>query len=267
MKKAYYYLASALPSLEFGKTPEMNFESFAFMLKLNLDSRDYAQTVVIRRFYDFENLRAFWENKPLNKFGTMDKSDLQESLSFPSYVNAFLDRYDKIPDRLKYFSQLISAFFREEILSASGFLRKYLQFEREWRLVLVGLRAKLLGRDLITEMQNEDPGDEFTAQIIGNKDAKTFEPPAEYSELKSLYFDNHHSPILLHNALNKYRFDKIETLYGNDVFGIDRILAYLAQFIISVAKHSVHAFHENIFLISRSEIRNGSPVQGNPRSG
>ncbi|MFQ5728988.1 MAG: DUF2764 family protein, partial [Waddliaceae bacterium] len=119
-----------------------------------------------------------------------------------------------------------------EIQLAEDFVQEYLAFEREWRLVLTGFRAKKLGRDVTAELQFEDPYDEVVAQILAQKDAKTYEPPIRYSDLKTLFEEHYGAPMDLYQALCEYRFRKIEAMYGIDVFSIGRILAYLAQLII-----------------------------------
>ncbi len=102
----------------------------------------------------------------------------------PPFLTDFLQKYDTLQDRLKYFSALVVGYFRYEIPRAHGFLKRYLQMERELRLLFVGFRAKALGRDLFTELQFEDPSDDFVAQILAQKDSKEFEPPQSYADLK-----------------------------------------------------------------------------------
>jgi hypothetical protein len=82
------------------------------------------------------------------------------------------------------------------------------------------------------ELQFEDPDDEIVAQILAQKDAKTYEPPERYSDLKALFEEHYDAPMELYQGLCEYRFEKIVQMYGIDVFSIDRILAYLARLII-----------------------------------
>lgn len=236
MKKNYYFLSAALPDIQIGYPPDLTFNAFDFVLRMNLSEEDYAKTIVMRRYYDIQNIRSFWMDKELDDRGYYNVNDLEESLltrmGLPEYVFEFLERYEHLEERLHNFSALFAAYFRHEIPKAEGFLREYLIFEREWRLVLTGFRAKKLGRDITQELQFEDPYDEIVAQILAQKDAKAYEPPTRYSDLKALFEEHYNAPLEIHQALCEYRFNKIEAMYGIDVFTISRILAYMAQLII-----------------------------------
>lgn len=236
MKKNYYFLASALPELQIGYPPDISFNTFRYILKVNLTPEDYSKTRIIRRYYDIQNIRTFWLKQELDPRGHFNENELEEALvtqtGFPDYVYDFFERYEPLEDRLHNFSALVGAYFQNEIESTDGFVKEYLTFEREWRLVLTGFRAKVLGRDLAKELQFEDPNDEIVAQIMAQKDAKSYEPPSRYSDLKGAFEQHRNSPLELHKALCEYRFQKVESMYGIDVFSISRILAYMSQLII-----------------------------------
>ena len=109
----------------------------------------------------------------------------------------------------------------------------YLNFERELRLVMAAFRAKKLRYDLSVELQYEDPEEELIAQLLAQRDAKTFEPPEKYQEIKTIFEKEGDHPLALQKAIDQYRFEKIENLIDMaDIFSIERILAYLLQFII-----------------------------------
>ena len=236
MDRQYYFLAASLPELQVGEPPDITFGVLDFVMKVNLKNGDMAQSVVIRRYYDIENIRNFFMEAPLDPYGHYNANDLEEAIltrmGFPEYVYEFLEKYKAREDRLQNFPALIAAYFRNEIAAAEGFLKEFLTFEREWRLVLTGFRAKKLGRDLASELQFEDPYNEVVAQILAQKDAATYEPPTGYGDLKALFEEHYDAPLELHQALCEYRFRKIDLMYGIDLFSIGRILAYLAQLII-----------------------------------
>lgn len=233
--KNYYFLATMLPPLQMGTPPEIPFEEFDYLLRLNLSVSDYAQTTVIRRFYDLQNIKAFWKDEPLDPHGNFDVVELEEALiareGFPDYVYSFLDKHDSKEERVRFFPGLIAAYFREEIARATGFLREYLKFEREWRLVLIGFRAKQLDRDLAAELQFEDFQDDLVAQILAQKDAPRYLPPEGYETLEALFQEYGKLPKELYLALDAYRFAKIESLLKLQLFSIGRILGYLVQLI------------------------------------
>jgi hypothetical protein len=232
----YYYLGTVLPDLAVGKLPEISFQELKDLLKDNLSVDDEAQTRLIRRLYDILNIRALWLNDPLDPHGNDDENELEEALisevGLPNYVYDFLDSHESQSDRLLHFPGLIAQFFSVESAHASGFLKEYLSFERSWRLVMTALRSKRLGRDLLVELQYENPDDPLVAQILSQKDAKAYEPPEEFQDLKALFEKHHRNPLDLEQALCEYRFNHIDHLIAFDVFSTRRILAFVAQFII-----------------------------------
>lgn len=236
MEKNYYFLASLLPDLQIGYPPEINLQDFMFLLETNLTPEDLAKTKALRRYYDIQNVRAFWLKKKLDPRGNLDINELEDALAsdsdLPEYFFDFLKKHQSFKDRIHFFSELLEAYFRFELERSSGFIRKYLQFERDLRLILVGFRTKELNRDLIKELQFEDPQDDIVAQMIAQKDAKVLEPPAEYEDLKTLIEQTKDDPLVRHQALSSYRFQKLAEMVGVNIFSIDRILAYMLQLIL-----------------------------------
>jgi hypothetical protein len=237
MKRNYYYLATSLPTIEIGKPLEFRFRDLRHFLRENLSLSDLKQTWTIRRYYDVQNIRALWLEYPLSNYGNLNPVELEDAVvtktELPPYILDFLDRYPSLEDRLRYFPLLVRSYFLEESAKAQGFLKEYLTFEREWRLVVAAFRAKRLGRDFAVEFQFEDPYEELIAQILAQKDAKNFDPPEPYALLKPLFERYVHSPIELHQALCQWRYDAIEEMLGVDMVSIERVLGYLAQFIIA----------------------------------
>lgn len=233
----YYFLTTYLPSFHFGTTPDISFEELEILFLENLSSKDYKQAEVIRRYYDLLNLRAFWKNEPLDPHGNWNENQLDEVLlepaQQPKYLRAYLEEYTTAEDRISHFPQLVAAYFREEEGHAEGFLKKYLRLERELRLILTAFRAKKMKRDLLKELQFENPEDPFIAQIIAQKDDSEFHPPEEYEELKPIFEANADNPMALHQALLEWRYEKLQQFVGVRPFSIDRVLGYLARFILN----------------------------------
>jgi hypothetical protein len=232
----YYFLAAALPPLTLGEVPEISFEEISEMLKINLSKKDYEKTVVFRRFVDLYNIRALFLQDEIDPRGNFDEAELDQALLFheglPEYVFEFLDRYETVEERLSHFFELLSLFFQEEIPKQKGFLKQYLIFEREWRLVALALRAKKMRRNVAEELQFEDPTDPLVAQILAQRDADHYEPPVEYEDLKELLLTCGNDPWQQHQVLGKYRFDQITEMVDKPLFNIDWILAYMAQLLI-----------------------------------
>lgn len=236
MNTNYYFTASILPELQLNNPPEISFSDFIFLLKTNLTNHDYSQVVVMRRYYDIQNMRKFWLGERLDQKGNFTQMELEESIltqvGLTDYMINFLEKYEKLDDRLRFFSELVASYYREEVLEAIGFLKDYLEFEREWRLVLTGFRALVFKKDLNKELQFEDAYDPLTAQILAQKDANIYEPPLRYTDLKPVFEKYKDLPLDLYQALSEYRFNKIATMIGVEDFSIGKILGYMAQLII-----------------------------------
>lgn len=232
----YYFLASLLAELTVGSPPELSFHELDKLIDGNLTAKDKQKVRVVRRAYDIINVRAMWTDAPLSPYGNYALSDLDEALltqsGLPGYVYDFFDRYDDTAKRLKNYPGLLAAYFSEEIPNASGFLREYLTFEREWRLVAAAYRAKVIGRDLVSELQYEDPDEDLVAQILAQKDAPSFEAPARFESLVSILESKLDHPMDVHQAICEYRFNYLRGLVQDDFFGVDRILSYLTRLII-----------------------------------
>jgi hypothetical protein len=233
----YYFVGTLLPSLSFDSPPEISFSDLEVLLHDNLTTRDYQKILSVRRFFDILNLRAFWLGEELDLRGELSSNDLEEALvnraGLPDYVYEFVDRYSKKEDRLHHFPLLLARFFQDSENLNDPFLRSYFSFERELRLVMTAFRAKKLGRDLSVELQYENPEEDLIAQLLAQQDAKSYEPPEKYKELKFLFEKHSDNPLALQKALDDYRFETIDRFVNiADTFSIERILAYFTQFMI-----------------------------------
>ena len=232
----YYFVGTALPDLRIDEPPEIHLKDYERLLSDNLSNSDMAKVNTVRNFYDIYNLLSYWKGEPFDPAGSLNANDLEEALAtrtgLPPYIFDYLDKYETKEERLRHFPALLQTFFNEEIAKASGFFKTCLQMERETRLILVALRAKKMGRDLLTELQYEDPESDFIAQMIAQKDAPQYEPPEEYKEIKDILTRYEDKPLELEKAMIEFRFKKIQELLGDQLFTMDRILGYLIQLIM-----------------------------------
>lgn len=232
----YYFVVPSLPPLAVGERPEITFEELMARLEISLSRGDLEKTKVLRRFIDIFNIRALLMEETVDPRGNFNEKELDEALLvhavLPDYMFEFLGQFEKVPDKIRNFSGLLAQFFNAEIPKYKGFLRAYLTFERECRLVLVALRAKQLGRDVARELQFEDPTEPLVAQILAQKDADSYDPPLEYVDLKELIAACYADPWLENKAFSEYRFKKIGEIAEGKEFSIDQILAYMAQLLI-----------------------------------
>ena len=234
----YYFLLLSLPPLSLKARPEIFFKDIMEMVDLNVTSSDDREKIrLLLRPVDLYNIRALWLGLPLDDKGNFSAKELEELLlvrdeRLPGYLLDFLDRYEDVADRLNYFSFLFSSLYSSEQADLKGFLHRYYQFEREERLILSALRAKKSGRNIMRELQFEDPSDPLVSFVLAQKDSPDFTPPREYEDLKVLFVENSSHPEKLHRAILEYRFEKIEEMKEVTSFSIDQVLAYIAQFLI-----------------------------------
>jgi len=232
----YYYLAASLPPLEFPHAPEVTLSSLQSSLEFNLSKKDLEKVKKLRLFVDLTNIRLFLQEEEIDPFGNLKEKELEEALLsetiLPDYVFDFLKENDTLSEKLKMFPHLLAEFFQVEIPSQRGFLRQFFEFERQWRLVVLALRAKKLRRDFAQELQFEDLHDPFVMQILAQKDAETYDPPLEYQELKNILEACGSDPWQQNKSLTFYRFMKIQEIMSPLPFSMEWILAYLAQLMI-----------------------------------
>lgn len=237
----YYFLTSLLPELQIGHIPTLGFSSLMELLETDLTKEDFQLVKHFLHIIDYDNLRSLWNGDPIDKRGNFTKEELERALlegewpngkEFPDYLLDFLQKYPNNKERVQHFFWLISRFLDDQIVHHTDFFREYYIFEKQWRLVMVGFRAKKYGKDISYELQYEDPYDPIVAQILAQKDTQGFEPPFEYRDLKPIFDEYADNPLELHKALLEYQFRQIVELTGNEIFSIDRILGYLARLLL-----------------------------------
>ncbi len=232
----YYFLTSIFPPIKIGEMPSIGFKELKSLLKLNLSSQDYRLFEKLLRLVDLNNIKSIWLNGPFDDRGNFTAKDLEDELlvraNLPQYIVDYLEKYDTIEDRLLNFASLYVSFFVEEMKEVDGFLAQYFQFERQVRLILTALRSKVFGKDLVSQLQFEDFSDPFVAFILAQRESQEFTPPQEYEILKTIFMDNLQNPQLLNKAILQYRFDQIEDMEQAQDFSIDRVLAFVARFML-----------------------------------
>ncbi len=233
----YFFLAPSLPGIVLGQKPDLSFEEMRARLQINLNKGDLAKAVVFGLYIDINNIRSLLMEETIDPRGNLSEKELDEALLIrdilPDYVFDFLDQYDSVAEKIRHFSALLAQFFAREISQQTGFLRQYLVFEREWRLVMLALRSKELGRDVARELQFEDASDPLVMQILAQKDAARYEPPIEYQELKELLAACGADPWEKYQTFARWRFQKIEEMVKRPLFSMDWILSYMAQLMIA----------------------------------
>jgi hypothetical protein len=234
----YYFTAASLPPLVLGERPELSFEQLQERLQINLSKEDFAKVRTLRRLVDLENIRQLYLELSLDPRGNLSEKELDEALLIkdllPQYVFDFLDQFEEKQEKLRFFFGLIATYYREEVAALEeGFLKRYLSFERELRLVLLGLRSKKVKADLAFQLQFEELSDPIVASILAQKDAEGFDPPQEFADLKEQLQHAGQDPWQQFQVVARYRFNRIEELAGYLLFSIDWILGYVARLMIA----------------------------------
>lgn len=232
----YVFLVPFLPPLSLDKPTELSFEELISLLQVNLSRKDLEKIKVLRLSIDLANIRNLLLGKPIDPHGNLSEKELDEALllksDLPQYVFDFLDQFEENAIKLKNFWGLYTQFFAEEIAKQKGFLKNYLTFERESRLVLLSLRASQAKKNLLQELQFEDPLDPFVTNILLQKDLERYTPPFEYAPLKEIFFTYYRDPWEQYRAFTQYQFTFVEDLASRSLFSIDHILCYVAQFLL-----------------------------------
>jgi len=233
----YYFLGTSFPPLMIGQVPQVSFDELRELLRMNLTPPDWAKFVDLLRLIDLSNIRAEWLGVPFDEQGNYPAQQLEEALlmreGLPTFMLDYLDKYESSEDRLRFFSSLYPALYREMMEKyPSGFLHEYYKLEREIRLTMTALRAKRFHRDILRELQFEDPTDSTVAGIIAQKDAPEYTPPFETQILKAIFTRCADDPKELHKALLEYRFDKLQELEEAGPFSMDAILGYAARLLL-----------------------------------
>ncbi len=227
----YYFLAASLPPLSLGEKPDLSFDELKARLAINLTKTDAKKAVVFQRFFDLSNIRALYSEDAIDTRGNLSEKELDEALlvqdGLPLYAFDFLERFETAAEKLRFFPGLLAAYFNEEVVEQKGFLKAYLGFERAWRLVILQVRAKQLGRDIADELQFEDPKDPLVTEILAQK-----EPPVEYADLKQKYLSCGPDPWQQYKVVAKWRMNHIEEIVEQPLFSIDWILSYMARLLI-----------------------------------
>jgi hypothetical protein len=233
----YYFLAASLPPLKFGEKPTLSFVQLAARFATNLTAKDLKLTNVLRRFIDINNIRSLYLEEAIDSRGTMTEKELDQALllqrDFPQYVFDFLNSFQTVKQKLHFFPGLFVAYYREEKQQQSRFFKRYLEFEEGWRLILTAIQSKELGRDLLKELQFHDVKNPLVMHILSQKDTPSYNPPAEFIELKEVYLACGKDPWQKFIQTARWRFNKIDQLVDRPIFSIDWILAYMAKLLIA----------------------------------
>lgn len=230
-----FFLGSVLPPLRVGGEPPILFEELITLYRDNLGKSDLEKVKAVRLYVDLKNVQKLLKNQPIDPRGNLNEKELDEAIvnqeNLPEFLFDFLEEFQEAAEQLKHFSKVLITYFREMEKKEKGFLQGYFRFEREWRVLLTGYRAKKLGIDPTGELQHEDFHDPLVAEVIAQKDAPFFEFPFEYVQLGEKLKEAK-SPEEQYHLMAEFRFNRVGDEVQDDPFSIDYLLGYLVQLMI-----------------------------------
>lgn len=230
-----FFLGSVLPSLRIGGEPQILFEELIMLYRDNLSRSDLEKVKAVRLYIDLKNVQKLLKNQPIDPRGNLSEKELDEAIvnqeKLPEFLFDYLEEFQETDEQLKHFSKVLITYFRDMEKKEKGFLKRYFRFEREWRVLLTGYRAKKLGIDPTGELQHEDFHDPLVAEVIAQKDAPFFEFPFEYVQLGEKLKEVN-SPEEQYHLMAEFRFSRVADEVQDDPFSIDYLLGYLVQLMI-----------------------------------
>jgi hypothetical protein len=233
---AYYFFDTLLPPLQLGKPLEMGWAEFCELAAQNLSPFDRKQLSFLRLWYDLQNLRPLWLEQSLQPFGNLDQEGLEAALVTgelcPPLVDDFLAEFKEKQQRLEHLPELLTQYLELLRTSKKGFLRWLGEFERQLRLVLVALRARAQGLDLVQAFQFEDPRDPFVAYLIAQRGNERIVAPLGFEEVERLWLAFQSEPMELALGLLGFKIASIEEAFRDRRFTADHILGYAQRLIL-----------------------------------
>jgi len=233
---SYFFLGSVLPPLAVGRPLEWHFDELDVLLRDNMPQKDYQKIKTIRLYIDLKNVKQILQKNPIDERGNLTEKELDEALALeeglPQYLFEHLRKYEDPKDQVRYFSSVFVQFFKEREENEKAFLSFYFHFEREWRLLLIGLRSKKMNRSLVGEIQYEDFHDPLVAYLLAQKDHPRFEFPFEHQKLEEMLSKAGSFPMQQYESLVKYRFQYLIERVQDKPFSLDYVLAYFVLFML-----------------------------------
>jgi hypothetical protein len=230
---SHFFLAAFLPPLDVKVKVDLDFEELLTILKENLNHDELGEVAKLRTFIDLLNLERVYSHDVIDPWGLLSEEELKQEDRLPLYVQDILSNCNTDEQRLLVCPQIMVKFYEQ---CYQGFLKVFFEFERAFRLALVGLRCKRLGIDPAVELKEEDPKDLVVAQVLASKDQPNYEMPFEFEDFGSIP----NEPMQQYLKVAQYRFEKVDELLQGDLVSINAVLGYLVQFMIVKNYHALN---------------------------
>lgn len=227
-----FFVFSSLPPLEFASKPDISSSELMQLFEENFDRKQMREVYTLKLWIDIQNIYSTLSQHAFDERGNYTKNTLKELLmhreELPDYVFEFFNRYESLEQQKKHFSWLLSAYFKNEKEKSKGYLREFLEFEHQLRVVTTGYRSKLLKREIARELQYEDLEDPVVAMTISQKDtSSTYVFPFEYKTLEAALAEAGPNPSHKYAVIAEYRFNFYTKYISESPFTFKACLAYM----------------------------------------
>lgn len=227
-----FFVYGTLPPLEFGSRPDLSSRALMELYDLNLSRIALKKIYVLKLWIDVSNIYGLFQDEGFDGRWNYSKSTIKALIAneedLPEYVLAFFQQWETEAERKNHFAQLIAQYFEEEIKKNRGYLRDFLTFEHDMRVLLVGFRAKIGGHDVARELQFEDMHNPTVATVLLQKDRMgQFQFPMEYEDLEIVLESAGSDPSKQYEAVARFRFEFYSKYFVQHPFSLKGIVAYM----------------------------------------
>ncbi len=228
------------------------------LLVTNLSKKDWSDYRLIKRLFDLENFAFFWNNKEIrHSFGEVTQENVCELLrfqqwegeeDFEDFFRDFLQVYKSSEERIQAYSLLVRDFLVYYSDRCSGFLKEYLSFKQNLRIVLAGYRARAMRMDMSYVLRNEDHSDPIVLHTLMQKDAPQYELPWEFRDLKASLEDYGRLSHTLYQSLELYEFYKLEEMTRDYYFDSGLVLGRAVSYLLALRRSRANVDVGKIFI-------------------
>lgn len=227
-----FFVFSSLPVLEFAAKPDISSGELYHLFEMNFDKKQMKAVYTLKLWIDLQNIYSTLTHHPFDERGNFSKNSLKEFLTLreelPDYVFDFFSFFESGEQQRMQFSWLLSQYYKKEMERNTGFMREFLLFEHQLRVMLAGYRSKLLKREIARELQYEDLDDPIVAMTVAQKDtSSTYVFPFEYKDLETIISDAGPNPSRKYEAIAEYRFNFYAKYVSESPFTLKACLAYM----------------------------------------
>ena len=232
----FFFLANFLPPLKVGEAPQISFKDLMALYRENLSGSGWKKVQMLRFYIDIKNIERVLKSFPIDSRGVFNQKELEDALLYqrelPEFLLNFLRDFPSPSKQLDRFPKILVLYFQEIEKKCRGLVQDYFRFERKWRVVFAGYRAKNLGVDLLSQLQDEELSHPIVSEVLAQKDSPDFVFPIEFEDLDKRLTSIKDNPMEQYRLVAEYQFDFIEEKMEQAPFSLDYFLGYLLQLLL-----------------------------------